>query len=681
MLAALIVPFLVVIGVMALAHEEGEVTPSEVRRVALAAGLRSLRRVKPPKPANLSEFLRSGSGARRAAIQLGKALFWDMQVGSDGQACASCHFHAGADNRTKNQLSPGLKHEDPNHRSRFDHTASGGGGPNYELSPADFPFHKLEDPLDRTSVVLHDSDDVCSSQGVFRADFLGVVRGKSADRGRPSADAVFSVTGVNVRRVEPRNTPSVINAVYNFANFWDGSAHNIFNGVSSGGPLDGGATILVEEDGELVPTAIRLDNASLASQAVAPPRSDLEMAFFDRPFRDLGRKLLSLRPLGRQLVHPKDSVLGELSRAKLDDGRVSGKQGLSVSYSDLIEKSFEKRFWDSDEKIDGYSQLERNFSLFFGLAIQMYESTLVSDRTPFDEFMEGDDGELTHEQLEGLLVFMNRGPGLSDDPIFLDSAQGNCVSCHRGAEFTAAAFSSLGGSENGVPALIGVRETTKLAGDLIVGDQMAFFDIGFSNIGVRPTAEDLGRGGMAFGVPLSFVRQRLLGLPFASALPVCGGAGQSACPEGNRVAVDGAFKVPGLRNVELTAPYFHNGGHATLGQVVAFYERLGDFGNENLRDIDPNLARIFFTEPEEQSLVEFMLSLTDERVREERKPFDHPQLFVPNGHPGNHAVLDCVNGLQACDKLLEIPPVGEKGRGEAGLSPLGTFLALDPRDP
>src|SRR5262245_5810920 len=32
-----------------------------------------------------------------AAVRLGKALFWDMQAGSDGQACASCHFHAGAD--------------------------------------------------------------------------------------------------------------------------------------------------------------------------------------------------------------------------------------------------------------------------------------------------------------------------------------------------------------------------------------------------------------------------------------------------------------------------------------------------------------------------------------------------------------------------------------------------------
>ena len=34
---------------------------------------------------------------KQKAIILGKALFWDTNVGSDGMACASCHFDAGAD--------------------------------------------------------------------------------------------------------------------------------------------------------------------------------------------------------------------------------------------------------------------------------------------------------------------------------------------------------------------------------------------------------------------------------------------------------------------------------------------------------------------------------------------------------------------------------------------------------
>jgi cytochrome c peroxidase len=44
---------------------------------------------------------------KRAAVKLGKALFWDMQTGSDGRtACASCHYNAGADNRSRNQINP-----------------------------------------------------------------------------------------------------------------------------------------------------------------------------------------------------------------------------------------------------------------------------------------------------------------------------------------------------------------------------------------------------------------------------------------------------------------------------------------------------------------------------------------------------------------------------------------------
>src|SRR5439155_4731716 len=44
-----------------------------------------------------------------AAVQLGKALFWDQQVGGDGQvACATCHFHAGADNRAVTPTATGV---------------------------------------------------------------------------------------------------------------------------------------------------------------------------------------------------------------------------------------------------------------------------------------------------------------------------------------------------------------------------------------------------------------------------------------------------------------------------------------------------------------------------------------------------------------------------------------------
>jgi len=73
----------------------------------------SLKAVPVPEPAALMNFVKD----RKAAINLGKALFWDMQVGSDGvQACASCHFHAGADHRTKNNVNPGQAGNDKRDR-------------------------------------------------------------------------------------------------------------------------------------------------------------------------------------------------------------------------------------------------------------------------------------------------------------------------------------------------------------------------------------------------------------------------------------------------------------------------------------------------------------------------------------------------------------------------------------
>jgi hypothetical protein len=160
----------------------------------------------PPIP-NLDKFIKS----EVAAIRLGKALFWDMQAGSDGQACASCHFHAGADSRAKNQLTPGLNAGDVT----FQPTASGNlGGPNYTLVPEDFPFHQKVDELNRAlgNNVAFDTNDGASSQGVFNTDFIDVVSGDLKDDCAAIADDIFHIGINHTRRVEPRQTPTVINA-------------------------------------------------------------------------------------------------------------------------------------------------------------------------------------------------------------------------------------------------------------------------------------------------------------------------------------------------------------------------------------------------------------------------------------------------------------------------------------
>lgn len=62
------------------------------------------------------------------------------------------------------------------------------------------------------------------------------------------------------------------------------------------------------------------------------------------------------------------------------------------------------------------------------------------------------------------------------------------------------------------------------------------------------------------------------------------------------------------------------------------------------------------------AIVAFMESRTDERVLYRKAPFDHPQLFVPNGHPGNSAnTVDANGDGLADDVMMEIPAVGAQG--------------------
>ncbi|HEY8120058.1 MAG TPA: cytochrome c peroxidase, partial [Myxococcota bacterium] len=245
----------------------------------------SLKGLPVPEPTNLGSYVRS----REAAIALGKALFWDMQVGSDGvQACASCHFRGGADPRSVNQANPGGQ-DNPDPTIHL-------GGPNYQLKRSDFPLHKLADPTDRASTVLRSLDDVISSQGVHLRRFVRAERGATRDETRVVSDSVFNVLGVNTRRAEPRNTPTMINAAFTLQNFWDRRARNIFNGVSVQGAGDSAARVLRAESSErITPVIVRIDNASLASQAVGPPLSDREMGSLGRTFKDVGKRLASAR--------------------------------------------------------------------------------------------------------------------------------------------------------------------------------------------------------------------------------------------------------------------------------------------------------------------------------------------------------------------------------------------------
>lgn len=80
----------------------------------------------------------------------------------------------------------------------------------------------------------------------------------------------------------------------------------------------------------------------------------------------------------------------------------------------------------------------------------------------------------------------------------------------------------------------------------------------------------------------------------------------------------GKFKVPGLRNVALTAPYMHNGMFQTLEEVIEFYDSPnqtipGGFNRDTLLNTPLNLSV-----QEKSDLKSFLEALTDDRFKASR---------------------------------------------------------------
>ncbi|MEO1971099.1 MAG: cytochrome c peroxidase, partial [Pirellulaceae bacterium] len=550
-----------------------------------------------------------GEAGKRAGIALGKALFWDMQLGSDNKvACATCHNGAGSDWRNVNQFAAG----NPGNRML--------AVSNYHTRPN----NRL--------------DEIVGTAGVIQRHFEGMnppnedVGTDPTEAELNQANTVAGTVGTRTRQVTGRQAPTVINAVLNDRQFWDGRANRYFNGQDIFGSQSPDAGLWISDgSGATKDTDFLMDNSSLASQAVGPPQSEVEMSWGpngSRRWEQIGIKLLDARlvPLGLQRVATTDSVLGTLAQS-------SGK-GLTMSYPKLIQEAFRSKFWDAPNgvTVDGteYTQMEANFAFFFGVAVQEYEATLVSDQTKIDLHAAGL-AELNEQELTGMKMFF--------------SGSTKCSACHGTAAFTKATVEHVR------------REPTEFMAFPNMSGIVAY-DNGFYNIGTidqtDPSSDrGVGRTDLPFGpISLSILAEKGRTEQYAG-LP-------ASLPEGVQPAVVGAMKTPGLRNIELTAPYFHNGVYGELEDVVKFYARGGDFPSNP--HLDPEIGPIGtllkgggerFDDEKVDALVAFLKALTDERVRYRQAPFDSPELFVANGHR-------IENGITV-DNMVRLSETGANG--------------------
>ena len=597
------------------------------------------------------------------AIALGKAFFWDQQAGSQGIACAGCHFHAGADTRLTNQINPGFNDLtvgvtpggdiNTGGDTKFGSTAGsaplgtfaggGAGRPEHTLKASDFPGHQLVDHTDRNSALLITTNDRVSSQGAYNGVFEAVRTLGKTDVCDDFSGAIFYAGKkpgqYPARQVEPRNTPTVVNSALNHRQFYDGRANNMFNGVAPFGMRDiiadaSKRLLLFDNSGYPYATFLQLENGSLASQAVAPVINAVEMSCANRSFPAVAVKLLATSPLAQQQVDPTDSVLGTLDATK-------GK-GLDPTYTYdwLIRQAFDPKWWSGSGLWSitasapgpggttviapdpaGYTQEQLNFSMFWGISIMMYEATLISNESEYDNLVASNSLSIgAASPIPGLPIGCAQGTGPAVDPLLLRGCQlfhglpagffgpgspgtgVGCIFCHGDPTFSENQQTVEANSNPFAaftPFLSPVTDIGVTGGRGPLNDLR---DLGFANIGIRPVFTDqmLGRVD-SYGYPLSYGRQYYNYLthgndstflidPFlqqavahnnvAQGTPISLGNGIPGPPgpPGTPVSfakleTDGASKIPSLRNVGLTPPYFSWGYYANLRQVMEVYNR------------------------------------------------------------------------------------------------------------
>lgn len=209
-----------------------------------------------------------------------------------------------------------------------------------------------------------------------------------------------------------------------------------------------------------------------------------------------------------------------------------------------------------------------------GKALAAFQETLVTTRAPFDDFrdavMRNDwkaAASYPASAMRGARIFMGKG---------------NCSLCHFGPAFSNGEFHEIG-----VPIL-------KKSGGIDWGRYQGIKMLRASRFNLLGAYSD--DKGKAAGQSTRFV---------------------DLAPQTFE-----QFKVPGLRNVALTAPYMHNGHLATLRDVVKHYSEInltllhqahiyaGDVYAEAV-PTDTVLQPLHLREPEISDLVAFLESLTE----------------------------------------------------------------------
>ena len=226
---------------------------------------------------------------------------------------------------------------------------------------------------------------------------------------------------------------------------------------------------------------------------------------------------------------------------------------------------------DAVSTIAGDKDYQKQFMQAFGRgvneqdmlsAIAAYERTLVSFDSPFDRFIAGEAGVISDSAKRGWELF---------------NTKARCQKCH-----------ALSDNER---------------------DVTLFIDNDFHNIGIGILRHRVGP--LAQQAERDLAQGHLPGIDQAAITSDLSVLGRFLVTRKQKDIA--AFKTPGLRNVLVTGPYFHDGSMETLWDVMDHYNK-GDGINDPW--LDEDMQPLALTEPDIDDMVSFLVSLTSPQYTE-----------------------------------------------------------------
>lgn len=217
-------------------------------------------------------------------------------------------------------------------------------------------------------------------------------------------------------------------------------------------------------------------------------------------------------------------------------------------------------------------------------------------------------------ELEGLKIFLAAAlPGATA------GHAGNCSACHHAPEFSDFVFHNTGVTQaeydaaNGPGAFLQLAIPTNAV-------RLASFDAYMPASANHPNASEVFRHAAVAGEN-QFADLGLWNIYLNPDMPnpqanlrnfVCA-AGKDCTTEQGLASTIAQFKTPMLRDLEDSAPYFHNGAAVKLDDVVDHYIAMSELARSGaMRNAPPEFANMSLTQDDVAALVAFLQSLTED---------------------------------------------------------------------